>query len=869
MSDEIENDPQSRPPQAFASSGDDATQFGPLGEDGEELDASDDGDFDFLEDDSDQPKSAGPIGLLGEYLLLEPIGIGGMGRVYKAEHRTMNRQVALKVLSDEISSRRDILEQFYAEIRAVAQLMHPNIVTAFDAGTENEAEGNPTHYLVMELVDGEVLSQQIRQHGSLSSGEAVNVLQQAASALAYAHDLGIVHRDIKPSNMMLTRDGKLKILDFGLAMVSKGLGKQNQTNMFMGTPEYMSPEQIQNADSVDGRSDLYSLGATLFYLLTGRAMFSGQKMQVATAQLRQQPPALTKVRPDIDLRLDAVFQKLVSKSADDRYPSATALIEELEQMNLASRPAVLGPFRIGATRLTEGDNPTSVAMSRSTLAKKSRIVAIDLGMLVSTAAYYDANIGPQIITQGDGNAQHMRNMLFSKNDRLVIGSEAVGLRGEHPEAIFHSAQRWIGANRVSFDFAGKQPPPEVMLAAVLKQLMQNASGVTDGGNNAIITVPGCYDQLHRRAIRMACQIADIELVQLLDKPLAASLCWLDLNAKLSPNATNSNVMVVHLGGSGLEASVIKMEGNIARQIGVHGNWKLGSLRLQHILTEFFSGELRTKAGAAIREDPPAAMRLQRTIEVALDRLTRTPKIELRFDWRGQRVEQVISQDGLAKIAPQITDALKQSIVRSAQIAGVAMEEIDQVLLCGSLLQIRTFQSVVQKTIGKRVGLHSMEKADLARGAAIQANYLTQLSASGQALRGIGCTAYDIAKLTNRDGAARPEVLIPAGTNLPAANSTAVVASGAPNAHPVQIIEGTSKGGNNWLRLGSAKPADLFPHRSSDEEIALELNVDESGLLQSSLVWPAGNRRSHLPETSDAMMLASDLNAWRDWLHERF
>ncbi|HBE72432.1 MAG TPA: hypothetical protein DDW52_30220, partial [Planctomycetaceae bacterium] len=863
------NDPQQHPPQqALASSGEEATQFGPLTEDGEDLDAVD-GDFDLLESDAEQPKSAGPIGLLGEYLLLEPIGAGGMGRVYKAEHRTMNREVALKVLSDEISSRRDILEQFYAEIRAVARLMHPNIVTAFDAGTEENTEGTPTHYLVMELVDGQVLSQQIRQHGSLSSSEAVNVLQQAASALVYAHELGIVHRDIKPSNMMLTREGKLKILDFGLAMVSKGLNNQNQKNMFMGTPEYMSPEQIQNADSVDGRSDLYSLGATLFFLLTGRAMFSGQKMQVATAQLRQHPPALTKVRPDIDLRLDAVFQKLVSKSADDRYSSAAALLDELEQMNLASRPAVLGPFRIGAGRLTEGDNPTSVAMSRSTLAKKSRIVAIDLGMLVSTSAYYDANVGPQIITQGDGNAQHVRNMLFSKNDRLVIGSEAVRLRGEHPEAIFHSAQRWIGANKVSFDFAGKQPPPEVMLAAVLKQLMQNASGVTDGGNNAIITVPGCYDQLHRRAIRMACQIADIELVQLLDKPLAAGLCWLDLNAKLSPNSTNSNVMVVHLGGSGLEASVIKMEGNIARQVSVHGNWKLGSLRLQHILTEFFAGELRSKAGGVIREDPAAAMRLQRTIEVALDRLTRTPKIELRFDWRGKRVEQVISQEGLAKIAPQIIDALKHSILRSAEIAGVAMSDIDQVLLCGSLLQTRAFQSVVQKTICKHVPVHSMEKADLARGAAIQANYLTQLSASGQALRGIGCTAYDIAKLANRDGAAKPELLIPAGTNLPAANSTTVVTAGAAKARPVQIIEGTSKGGNNWLRLGSAKPADLFPQRNADEEIALELNVDESGLLQSSLVWPAGNRRSHLPETSDAMMLASDLNSWRDWLTEQF
>lgn len=841
-----------------------ATQFSPLDDSGD----SGEDEFDFSEGQT--TKSAGPIALLGEYLLLEPIGAGGMGQVYKAEHRTMNRKVALKVLSDRIAGRRDILEQFYSEIRAVAQLMHPNIVTAFDAGSDDDGD-KQTHYLVMELVNGEVLSQQVRQHGSLSSSEAVNVLEQAAAALAYAHSMGIVHRDIKPSNMMLSRDGCLKILDFGLAMVSKGAAKQTQENMFLGTPEYMSPEQIENADLVDGRSDLYSLGATLFFLLTGRAMFTGKKMQVATAQLRQRPPALTMLRPDIDLRLDAVFQKLVAKSPADRYESADALLEDLQEMNLASRAAVLGPFRKGGARLTD-DNPTSVALSRSTFAKKSQIVAIDLGMLVSTAAFYDSSVGPQIIQQGEGNAQHLRNMVFSHAGKIAIGPDAVKLRQTQPDAIFHSAQRWIGAERVSFDFAGKQPPPEVMMAAVIRKIMANSQRVTDGGNSVIVTVPASYDQLHRRAVRTACSIAGVELVQLLDKPLAAALCWLDLDSKLNAasNSRSSNILVVHLGGSGMEASVVKADGSIVRQTGVHGSWKLGSLRWQHMLTEFFVGVLKEKTGKSIRDDVSSATRLQRTVEVAMDRLTRTPKIEIRFEWEGAKVNQVITQEGLLKIAPQQAAAIQHSILKACEMGQTSVQEIDHVLLCGSLMRVKPIQSIVKKYIGSSASINVLEKADLARGAALQANYLTQLSTSGQALRGVGCTAYDLAILAKTSGGLKPKVLIPAGTNLPAgfASTLRPASQNASSFPPVQIIEGTSQGDANWLRLGGVKPANLFPQREPGDVLDIQLDVDESGLLLSSLIWPAGNRRAHLPETSDATMLASDIANWQRWLADK-
>ncbi|MEM7560740.1 MAG: serine/threonine-protein kinase, partial [Planctomycetota bacterium] len=212
--------------------GDESTRLGGGEDDSLEVDAL---DFDY---DSREIKT-NLAGVLGEYILLDPIGAGGMGKVFRAEHRTMNRQVALKILSDEFAGKKALLQQFFSEIRAVAKLMHPNIVTAFDAGSSGSI-----HYLVMELVEGNALSATVKREGPMTMAGAVSVLEQAGRALSYAHSLGIVHRDIKPGNMMLTHDGILKILDFGLARISNQqvlTGKKKR--YFMGTPEYMSPEQ--------------------------------------------------------------------------------------------------------------------------------------------------------------------------------------------------------------------------------------------------------------------------------------------------------------------------------------------------------------------------------------------------------------------------------------------------------------------------------------------------------------------------------------------------------------------------------------------------------------------------------------------------
>ena len=251
-----------------------------------------------------------------------------------------------------------------------------------------------------------------------------------------------------------------------------------------------------------------------------------------------------------------------------------------------------------------GEQSTSISTKTSTFATKIQPVAIDLGMLASTIAYCDPQGMPQIFEPRTGSGLHLRNMLWSDGEHIKVGSDASEMRKTQPDRIFHSLQRWIGAKEISRTLGGRQATPEVLIAAILQQLMTSARGTLPNTTHAVVTVPSCYDQMHRRAIQVACQIAGIELLQLLDKPLAVALAWADVQSKFS-NQTESKprtLLVVHLGGTGMEASVIRAAGSVVQSLGSCGDWQLGSLLWQSQLTSFFAQQLQELTGKSIRED---------------------------------------------------------------------------------------------------------------------------------------------------------------------------------------------------------------------------------------------------------------------------
>jgi len=274
---------------------------------------------------------------LGQYRVLELVGQGGMGKVYKAEHMTMSRVVALKVLSYEVTRTERARQLFRREVRAAARLAHPNIATAYDA---NEVNGRA--FLVLEYVAGPNLSRLVREHGPLPVGQACDFIRQASLGLQHAHELGMVHRDIKPSNLLvqppLGRDsldgGTIKLVDFGLALLPMADDAEDAVagdrHAVLGTPDYLSPEQGRDIRAVDIRSDLYSLGCTLYFLLAGRVPFpGGSAIEKLSRHAAESPNAIEQLRPAIPAGVAAVVRKLMNKSPADRFQDPQALADAL------------------------------------------------------------------------------------------------------------------------------------------------------------------------------------------------------------------------------------------------------------------------------------------------------------------------------------------------------------------------------------------------------------------------------------------------------------------------------------------------------------------------------------------------------------
>jgi predicted Ser/Thr protein kinase len=251
------------------------------------------------------------------YRIVRKLGEGGMGAVYQAEHKIMERVVAVKVISPSFVDSPEAVERFQREVRAAAKLEHPNIVRAYDAD-----RAGSTMLLAMEFVKGRSLAEVVAAKGPLPVAYAAQCVRQAAQGLQHAADHGMVHRDIKPQNLMLTDKGVVKILDFGLAkLVSERTSRAGLTGtgMVMGTPEYMAPEQARDTAAADIRADIYALGCTLFFLLTGRPPFrGGAAIEILTRQVTDAPPRVTDLRPEVPAHLADLISRMLAKDPAER-----------------------------------------------------------------------------------------------------------------------------------------------------------------------------------------------------------------------------------------------------------------------------------------------------------------------------------------------------------------------------------------------------------------------------------------------------------------------------------------------------------------------------------------------------------------------
>jgi eukaryotic-like serine/threonine-protein kinase len=278
--------------------------------------------------------------LAGRYSVERSVGHGGMAQVYEGTDTVLGRTVAIKVLAPQYARDDAFVARFRREAQAAAKLNHPGVVSVYDTGSDDGV-----HYIVMEYVAGRTLAEVLEQEGRLQPERAAEIAAQVGQALSFAHAAGIIHRDVKPANIMLSAQGSVKVMDFGIA---RALSTQTltQTATVLGTASYLSPEQAQG-EAVDARSDLYSLGVVLYEMLTGRPPFTGDTpVAVAYKHVREDPRLPSEVAPEVPSELDAVVMKAMAKNPANRYASASEMAEDLERA-IRGEPVLATPILPG------------------------------------------------------------------------------------------------------------------------------------------------------------------------------------------------------------------------------------------------------------------------------------------------------------------------------------------------------------------------------------------------------------------------------------------------------------------------------------------------------------------------------------------
>jgi len=325
-------------------------------------------------------KAVPPPRQIPGYQLLGRLGAGAMATVYKAQQLSLNRMVAVKVLPKKFSQMPRFVQRFYAEGRAAAKLNHPNIVAALDVGRHAD-----THYFIMEYVEGHTVYEHLVKEGPYAEADALAIGIQIAKALDHAHQAGLMHRDVKPKNILITNNGVAKLADMGLARaVSDREAAEAEAGKALGTPYYIAPEQIRGDMDVDYRADIYSLGATLYHMVAGKAPFEGPDISaVMQKHLREPLVPPDHVNPELTVGISEIIELCMAKEPAKRYASAADLIEDLQDVANGQPPA-------RARKLIE--LPELTVLDRKNDAEES-IEPESEGSVVATPLFWIAVVG--------------------------------------------------------------------------------------------------------------------------------------------------------------------------------------------------------------------------------------------------------------------------------------------------------------------------------------------------------------------------------------------------------------------------------------------------------------------------------------------
>ena len=750
-------------------------------------------------------KGQGEDLVLGNYLLLNPIGRGGMGVVYRARHRWMDRIVALKILNQR-SNDEKALRRFQREIQAAAKLSHPNIVTAFDA---DESHGRL--YLAMEYVPGEDLVTLVKQHGPFPMAKAISCVIQAAKGLHYAHQQRLVHRDIKPSNLLLDYEGNLKILDMGLARIDSSSTKADtltvedpsgltNPHQLLGTVDFMSPEQADESNSANEQSDLYSLGCTLFYLLTGKAPFHRSTLINTLMAHRLEPiPDIRDYASDIPAELQSVFESMVAKLPAERCKTAADVVKALTPFDDDTDFEVDESLSLiidegEDTKVFEFDSKdlsssgSSVPETSSPHARNDShdttltdtvglppCVGIDLGTHSTIIAAISPDGLPHVIPNAQGELSTPTSAYITPDKKLLVGREAVDALKNDPDHGIHHPKRNLGTADASAEIYGQRIPAEVLLAAVLKKVKDDAESHVGPIKEVVISVPTFFDETRRLATQNAGFLAGLTVLDIVNETTATALAYaLKQNSDSSePRITlqqNDKFLIYDLGGGTFDVTVMTFENGTFRTLATDGDFKLGGHDWDLQLLNFIRRKIQAATNIDVAKDPNLQLLLRMECQAAKEKLSQHPTATVRCRVDGRSISIKVTREVFDKVASELLDRTETCVHRVMKNANLGWSAIDHIFMVGNATKLAGVTKMLKRVSGIAPQSTGSIDATVSHGAAIHA-YNHHISKTGKppklTFQNVSTHSLGVSAMNPRNKKQQMSVLIPKNTPLPA------------------------------------------------------------------------------------------------------
>jgi molecular chaperone DnaK len=749
-------------------------------------------------------------------------------------------------------------------VKAAARLLHPNIVAAFDAG-----EQNGLHYLVMELVDGHSLSQLVEIEGPLPVQKAADYIAQAARGLHYAHRRGLIHRDVKPGNLMLDRAGTVKILDLGTARFGDASGSElTQAGVIMGTVNYMSPEQARSPGDIDARTDIYSLGCTLYYLLVGRPMYAGDLIQTLLAHAQAPIPALRESRPDVPRWLEQIFRRMVAKAPDQRYGTMSQVLAELEEAGIAGgeqtgsgTTAKEGPGRLAEITTGIDQRPS----------RPEPAVGIDLGSSYCSIAYLDKQGNPQTLLDSRGQSR-ISAMVMIDGMNVAIGQEAQRGRDQPLDKSACDIKRAIGLPSYPRPLGETRYPPEILAGLLLARLIEEARWRIGDFRRAVVSVPAHFDEVRRKSVQDAGYIAGLQRVDIVNEPLAAAVALGYAYDFLNPPGRGDrplHTLVIDLGGGMLDATVMDIDEADFRERATAGDSRLGGRDWDERLVDLVAERCKKIWGEDPRRDAVQRNRLAARCERAKIQLSEHDQVSLEYPLQSGIGRIDVTRDEFEQATVDLVERFGEVVARALDLAASNWTRIDRVLLSGGGARMPMIRQALDRLAGRSLTTAEAGRDCVAHGAALFAGARRDRQAGREdAFRTTPVNSLSLGLVGIKRGSGRRHnaVLIPRNTPLPASRKkTFKTQRTGQESVVLQIIQGEQDEPEACVPIGKCVIENLPGDLPAGSPVTVEFHYAANGRLTVYVESAATGYRVTKEICRAGGLADAALPRWREWV----